>query len=157
VPTTTGRPVTELAQFIGGFVAAEGCFHTRPKNGGFSFTVSLGSIDQQTIDLLHGFFACGFTGWSPRRKPHYDDECTFTVKKLRDLIEVIVPFMDEHLPFSYKRQQFLFWRADLLRYWTERAIRTCSAPGCDRTRKGEGLCGAHRVLPGRCRRPTGDR
>jgi hypothetical protein len=109
------------------------------------------------IDLLREFFGCGFASRWTRRKPHYEDEVTFTVKKLRDLVEVLVPFMDEHLPPSYKRQQFLEWRTELLQYWTERAIRVCSAPGCSRTRRGEGLCATHRFLFGRrCRcAPTG--
>jgi hypothetical protein len=149
VPTTTGRPVTEIADYIGGFVAAEGCFHVRPSNGGFSFTVSLGASDEEMIELLHEFFGCGFVTRWPRRRPHYDDEATLTVKKLRDLVEVMVPFMDAHLPRSYKLHQYVAWRAELLRYWTERAVRTCSAPGCNVTRRGEGLCGAHRFLYGR--------
>lgn len=145
MPTTTARPATEIAAFLGGFIAAEGCFHLPPTKGGrFSFTVSLGGIDQAMIDLLHDFFGCGFTTWSPRRRPHYDDEVTFTVKKLRDLVEMVVPFMDEHLPFSYKHHQYLVWRTVLLRYWTEEAVRTCGVPGCGRTRRGEGLCGGHR-------------
>ena len=39
---------------------------------------------------------------------------TFIVRRMRDLVEVIVPFMDEHLPPSYKRDQYEVWRTALL-------------------------------------------
>ena len=41
----------------------------------------------------------------PGARAHYDDEITFTVRSLVDLVQVIIPFMDEHLPASRKRIQ----------------------------------------------------
>jgi hypothetical protein len=38
-------------------------------------------------------------------------------------VEVVVPFMDEHLPPSHKRGQYLAWRAELVDYWEHRARR----------------------------------
>jgi hypothetical protein len=145
VPTTTGRPVTEIAAFIGGFVAAEGCFHPRPRNGSYTFAVSLGASDQEMVELLHAFFGCGSTIWSPRRKPHYDDEVAFVVRRMRELIEVVVPFMDEHLPPSYKREQYLAWRAEVLDYWEHgmRRRRPCTVDGCDVIQRAKGLCRHH--------------
>ena len=83
--------------------------------------------------------------WSPRRQPHYDDEVTFVVRRLRDLVEVVVPFMDEHLPASYKREQYLSWRAALLDHWEHgaRRPRSCTQPGCDEPRRARGLCRRH--------------
>ncbi len=121
--TTTGRPATDLANFIGGFVAAEGCFIANVDRGHFAFTVALGATDQEMVDLLHHFFACGRTAWYLRRQSHYDDEATFVVRRLSDLTGVVVPFMDEHLPMSYKRTQYLAWRAELLWYCQHRAGR----------------------------------
>ena len=112
--TTTVRPATDVAHFIGGFVAAEGCF-TRSGNR-FRFSVGLGARDRMTCEGLHWFFGCGSVTWSPRRKPHYDDECTFAIRGLDDHLRVTVPFMDEHLPPSYKRRQYLLWRQQLLEY-----------------------------------------
>jgi hypothetical protein len=97
------------------------------------------------VDLLHGFFGCGRTMWRRRRRAHYDDEVTFVVRRLRDLVEVVVPFMDEHLPPSYKRQQYLVWRALLLEYWDHgaRRRRPCTEPGCETPQRAKGLCRRH--------------
>src|SRR5262245_9938993 len=46
---------------------------------------------------------------------HYDDEVQFTVQATRELVEVVVPFMDAHLPESYKREQYLEWRGAAIR------------------------------------------
>ena len=104
--TTTVRPATELAVFIGGFVAAEGCF-TRVVPRKFVFSVGLGAIDTSTCELIHAFLGVGQVRRYPRRQPHYDDEVTFTVGSLVDHVQVVIPFMDEHLPASHKRIQFL--------------------------------------------------
>ena len=145
MPTTTGRPVTEIAAFIGGFVAAEGCFHPKPPKGSYSFTVSLGASDQEMIDLLHEFFGCRFTSWAQRRKPHYEDEVTFGVRMQRELVEVVIPFMDAHLPASYKREQYLVWRSELLDYWEHgmRRRRPCTVEGCEVLQRAKGLCRHH--------------
>ena len=114
-----------LADFLGGFVAAEGCFTaagTETKHS-FTFAVALGETDAAACELLHDFFGCGTIHHYARRKAHYDDEVRFQVRKLRDLIERVVPFMDEHLPASYKREQYLVWRTQLLDYWEHEARR----------------------------------
>jgi len=67
------------------------------------------------------------------------------VQSQRQLIEVIVPFMDEHLPESYKRQQYLEWRAKLLDYWEHRAKRRrpCMVDGCAKPQRAHGFCRHH--------------
>ena len=45
----------------------------------------------------------------------------FAVRAFRELVDVVVPFLDEHLPPSYKRTQYETWRAQLLAYDAERA------------------------------------
>ena len=145
MPTTTTRPDTDLAAFIGGFVAAEGCFHARAAEGWFSFAVSLGACDQEMVDALYEFFGCGRTTWRRRRRAHFDDEVTFVVRRIRDLVEVIVPFMDEHLPPSYKRVQYEVWRAALMEYWDHgvRRRRPCTLVGCTVVQRAKGLCRHH--------------
>ena len=136
------RPVTD-PYAVAGFVAAEGTF-TR-KGSGFRFAVTVGAADQVSIDALSAFFGVGHTYWYERRKPHYDDEVVFTVQSLCELVEVIVPFMDEHLPPCHKRTQYEAWRADLLDYWQHKAKRqrTCNVDGCERIRRAKGLCRQH--------------
>lgn len=53
--------------------------------------------------------------------------------------------MDAHLPASYKRDQYLVWRAALLDYWERdaRRVRPCAVPGCQEPRKMKGLCRPH--------------
>jgi hypothetical protein len=112
-------PVTDVAAFIGGFVAAEGSFVLSGRR--FTFSVGLGAKDSSTCVSLEAFFQCGSVTYSPRRKPHYDDECTFAIRSIHDHLWVTVPFMDEHLPASYKRRQYLAWRTSLLEYWEHHA------------------------------------
>ena len=66
VPTTTRRPATDIADFIGGFVAAEGCFHARRTEGWFGFTVALGAADQRPSNCSTSYFGCGRTTWCRR-------------------------------------------------------------------------------------------
>jgi hypothetical protein len=132
---------------IAGFVAAEGTFtgHATPTRRRFSFAVALGARDRASRDLLHEFFGCGTVHWSPRRKPHYDDEVAFAVQKLRDLVEVVVPFMDRHLPPCHKRTQYEAWRAELLHHWEHdaRRRRPCTVDGCTAPQRAKGLCRRH--------------
>lgn len=120
------KPATEpLAAWIGGFVAAEGCFvrGVLPTKERFTFQVGLGAADTPTCELLRAFFGVGRIVTYSRRRPHYDDEVAFVVTRQCDLIEVVVPFMDEHLPPSHKQIQYEAWRSDLLDYWDHHARR----------------------------------
>ena len=128
---------------IAGFVAGEGSFTATSRR--FAFSVGLGRVDRGMCEAMQQFFHCGSIVDFDRRQPHYDDESTFVVQSLRELIEVIVPFMDEHLPPSYKRQQYEAWRAALLNYWEHRAkrVRPCTIDGCNERRRAKGLCRHH--------------
>lgn len=139
------QPVTEVAAYLGGFVAGEGCFTRGKAPGHFAFSVGLGASDSATCELLAGFLGVGFLTRSQRRRSHYDDEVSLHVRKLADLVGVVVPFMDEHLPPSYKREQYVRWRANLLHYWEHaaRRRRPCSVEGCQEPRRAHGLCRRH--------------
>jgi hypothetical protein len=140
------RPATEqLADFISGVVVGEGCFTKTGNPPKFTFSVGLGAADATTCSLLKLLFGVGLIVRSSRRKPHYDDEVVFQVRKFNDLLTVIVPFMDEHLPPSYKRRQYEVWRAELIAYWDQRAkrVRPCEVPDCDEPRRAHGLCRHH--------------
>lgn len=141
--TITVRPATDLAAFVAGFVCGEGSFTQTGRR--FAFTTALGATDTATCELLRDLFGVGHVRWYPRRKPHYDDEVVFHVQRLRDLVEVVVPFMDEHLSASYKREQYECWRAALLEYWETRARRRrmCSIEGCGRPNRSRSLCRQH--------------
>jgi hypothetical protein len=137
------RPAGDRAAFIAGFVCGEGCFGVDDDR--FRFSVSLGATDAASCDLLRSFFGVGHVYDHARRREHYDDEVTFVVQSLRPLVEVVVPFMDEHLAPSYKRQQYEEWRVALLDYWATEAKRrrSCSLDGCDAPNRARGLCRRH--------------
>lgn len=144
-PITTVQLATELAGFIAGFVAGEGTFGASGDPPSFRFAVSLGASDADTCRLLHYFLGVGTLHEYARRQVHYDDEVTFQVRGLAELVNTVIPFMDEHLPVSYKRTQYLAWRARLLEYWEHGAkrIRPCTVDGCDAARRAHGLCRHH--------------
>jgi len=141
------RDTDGLAAFLGGFVAAEGSFGMNCADGRFRFAIGLAAADRQTCGTFRAFMQVGRLYSSPRRKPHYDDECSFVVQSLRDLVTVVVPFMDAHLPESYKREQYLAWRARLLEYWEHnarrRGRRPCTVDGCDTPARAHGYCRHH--------------
>ena len=142
-------PATEsFAAFVGGFVAAEGNFRVVGEPPKFVFAVALGASDSGTCEALKVFFGAGTLHRRARRRLHYDDEISFQVRALRDLVEVTVPFMDEHLPPSHKRDQYQRWRQKLVPYWEEKARRRrpCSIDGCDAPSRGFGLCRHHYFL-----------
>jgi hypothetical protein len=138
------RPDTEVAAFLAGFVAAEGCF-TLVAKPRFTFVVALGATDASTCEMFRALLGIGAVRRYPRRREHYDDEVTFAVQRTADLVNVVVPFMDDHLPESHKREQYLAWRAALLDHWERRAkrVRPCTVDGCDEPRRAHGFCRRH--------------
>lgn len=129
---------------MAGFVVAEGCFTRNGKNR-FLFAVGLGSADGQFCRALPGLLGVGSVHTHPRRQAHYQDEVTYAVRALSDLVEVVVPFMDEHLPPSHKREQYLAWRTDLLEYWETKAKRrrVCTVPDCTEPQRAKQVCRNH--------------
>ncbi|HUS61508.1 MAG TPA: hypothetical protein VMY34_04875 [Acidimicrobiales bacterium] len=107
-------------------------------------------MTRATCQALYEFFGVGHVRVYVRRQPHYDDEVSYVVTKTRDLLDVIVPFMDEHLIPCYKRTQYDIWRAALMDHWELRARRPrpCSFEGCDRSRTTRGLCRHHAYTAG---------
>jgi hypothetical protein len=142
-PTTTKPPATDVAGYVGGFVAAEGTFTRTNRN--HTFRVSLGEVDAVSCELLRAFFGVGHVYHYARRREHYDDEVVFQVRRTQDLVNVIIPFMDEHLPASYKRQQYGAWRAEVIDFWDYqmKRRRNCTIDGCGRPQKGRGVCRIH--------------
>lgn len=136
---------SETASFLGGFVAAEGSFSFSGSPRSFTFAVGLGAADRGMCEIFRAFLGIGHLTEAPRRRPHYDDEVAFVVHALPDLVHVVVPFMDEHLPPSYKCIQYEAWRADLLDYWEHQAkrVRPCTMIGCEEPRRAKGLCRSH--------------
>ena len=144
--TTTVKPDTEdHAAFLAGFVAAEGTFVETGNPPRYRFAVGLARVDRATCEGYRRFLRCGSICDSPRRRAHYDDESAFAVQSIAENLTATIPFMDAHLPPSYKRTQYLEWRAKLLDYWEHKAkrVRPCTVEGCDTPRRAHGLCRHH--------------
>ena len=135
----------DLAAFLAGFVAGEATFVASGDPPKFTFAVGLGASDTGMCEVLAKYFGAGHIHRSPRRKPHYDDEVSFAIQSMRDHLAVTIPFMDEHLPESHKRTQYLVWRAALVDYWEHRAKRRrpCTVEGCEKPRRAHGYCREH--------------
>lgn len=142
-PTTSRRRGTDVAAYIAGFVAGEGTFTATGRN--YTFAVVLGEVDAESCELMRSFLGVGHVYHYPRRKPHYDDFVVFQVRKTADLVNVIIPFMDEHLPSSFKREQYAVWRANVVDYWQNgmKRRRACTVEGCERAQRGRGVCRTH--------------
>lgn len=143
--TTTVPPATELAAYVGGFTAAEGCLVCTEGGTRFSFAVGLSASDLVSCELLLAYLGVGAsTG-------HLDGRPTRTMPLVSPSAPCLswctslVPFMDEHLAPSYKRVQYEEWRAELLEYWEHRAkrVRPCTVEGCEAPRRAKGLCRSH--------------
>jgi hypothetical protein len=106
--------VTDLADALAGFVAAEGTFVRSRDARRFRFAVALGGTDAGMCELLRAFLGVGSVRTYPKRKPEHDDEVVFAVTSRAALREVVVPFIDEHLRPCYKRRQYEDWRRALL-------------------------------------------
>ena len=141
--TISKPPGTELAAHIAGFVVGEGTFTSTKR--AHTFAVMLAEVDALSCELLRSFFGVGSVYHYPRRKAHFDDFVLFQVRKTADLVQVIVPFMDEHLPPSFKRQQYTEWRARVMQFWDHdmKRRRPCKIEGCELLQKGRGVCRRH--------------
>ncbi len=140
------KPATKTRlDFLGGFVSGEGYFGIHGNPPKFRFAIGLGAQDYDICIVFQETLGVGRVYWYERRKIHYDDEVSFVVQSLKELIYTIVPFMDDHLPASYKRVQYEAWRKELLNYWETRArkVQTCSIEGCKDFRKSHGVCRKH--------------
>lgn len=113
--------------------------------GCFQCAVALGATDAGMCEMLHEFLGIGRVHRYQRRRPHYDDEVVWMVRSMRELVETLVPFLDEHLPASYKREQYGLWRGELMTYWDQRARRPrpCIVDGCAAPRRAKDLCRRH--------------
>ena len=116
-------------EFVAGFTVAEGSFTRSGDPPRCAFTIALGARDAGTCDALAAFFGVGRVYRYPRRADHHDDVAIFTVQDRPSLLSVIVPFMDEYLPASRRREQYEGWREALLapRTYSPEAVRKGSS------------------------------
>ncbi len=104
-----------FAEWVVGFVDGEGCFsvpifRNRTMTIGWqvqpTFTVVQGERSLDALQLLERFFNCGQVGRHVRQDNHHEKLCRFTVRKLSDLSELIIPFFEEHPLVTAKAEDF---------------------------------------------------
>jgi hypothetical protein len=135
-------------------VAGEGCFYTarkkRPFPDGsprlrFVFAVAMANRDRSLLEALQAALGVGCISDAAPRKAHWQPISTFTVASLSAHLKATIPFAEQYLLTSAKRQQFESWRDHLLAYdqlhTPGRSI--CSVEGCEKFVRGRGLCRSH--------------
>ena len=104
-----------IEQWIVGFVDGEGCFSISVvRNPGcrlgwqvqHEFSVTQGASSRHVLELLIEEFGCGAVIESKRHDNHREPLLRFSVKRRLDLIDVVVPFFEEHPLRTAKRLDF---------------------------------------------------
>ena len=105
-------------QWVVGFVDGEGCFSISVvKNPGcrlgwqvqHEFSVTQAAPSRAALEELVEFFGCGTIIENNRRDNHRYRLMRYAVKRRSDLIDVIVPFFEEHPLRTAKQQDFEFF------------------------------------------------
>lgn len=145
-----------LGFMLGGFIAGEGCFYNSkllqtfqdgsPKKR-FVFCVSVASRDLPLLRLLRTVVGYGSIRQANVTNPAWLPQSVLTVNSLLAHQNATIPFMDEFLLQSAKREQFLKWKEAFEAYLAEHPPRrgrsVCSIPGCEEFVRGRGLCRSH--------------
>lgn len=102
-------------QWIVGFTDGEGCFSISVVRNAtcrlgwqvqheFSVTQSIGSVE--ALELLRGYFKCGYVIVNRRMDPRREQLARYAVKRRADLTERIIPFFEKHPLITTKRHDF---------------------------------------------------
>ena len=119
--------VNDVADFLAGFVAAEGCFaHSGAR---FRLAVALADDDVAGVELLRAFTGVGTICRSPPRSERTKGAVIWAVQSRVELLDVVVPWLDDHLAPCHKRQQYEAWRAALLVAGRPRSRRAAARAG----------------------------
>ena len=105
--------------YISGFTDAEGCFTIKfPKKGSvqFEFIIGLHITDSELLLDIKKYFGIGNFRLNQKT-------CIFSVVKLKDIVEIIIPFFDKYPLHTKKRGDYLlFKRAVELKYLNKISI-----------------------------------
>jgi hypothetical protein len=109
-------------QWVVGFVDGEGCFsisvvRNRVCKLGWQvqheFSVTQGATSRHALELLREFFGVGTLILNRRHDNHREPLWRFSVKRRADLVEVVVPFFEEHPLITAKRADYELFREAL--------------------------------------------
>jgi hypothetical protein len=115
----------------------------------FRFQVTVASRDRLLLEQLQSFLSFGsITDRRPGR-PGHQPTSELRVSSFRAHREGTIPFAEQYLLPSAKRNQFDRWRADMEEYLEAHPARwglgpsPCSVPGCRKPVRGQGVCRSH--------------
>jgi LAGLIDADG endonuclease len=104
-----------LEQWVVGFVDGEGCFSISVvRNPGcllgwqvqHEFSVTQAAPSRPALELLQEVFGCGQIIENRRHDNHRHTLLRFSVKRRRELVEVVVPFFEAHPLVTAKQADF---------------------------------------------------
>ena len=104
-----------IEQWVVGFVDGEGCFSISVvRNAGCSlgwqvqheFSVTQAAPSRGALGLLRGHFGCGTIIEQQRHDNHRTSLLRFSVKRRRDLVDVVLPFFEQNPLRTAKRRDF---------------------------------------------------
>ena len=104
-----------IEQWIVGFVDGEGCFSISVVRNAVcklgwqvqhEFSVTQAASSRTALDLLVEEFGCGSIIESPRHDNHREALLRFSVKRRVYLLDVVIPFFEEHPLRRAKRLDF---------------------------------------------------
>ena len=104
-----------IEQWIVGFVDGEGCFSISiVKNATcqlgwqvqHEFSVTQAASSRSALELLLEYFECGTIIENTRHDNHRETLLRFSVKRRKDLIDVVIPYFEQHPLRTAKRSDF---------------------------------------------------
>ena len=105
----------DLDSWIVGFVDGEGCFsiainpHAEMTSGyqvQAEFAVTQSVLNISVLQIILNRFQCGKIQRNPRIDNHHEDLAIYRVRKLDDLVNVIIPFFESNVLQTTKRSQY---------------------------------------------------
>ncbi len=120
-PTGAGnqqeRPLA--VEWVVGFVDGEGCFSVPIFRNGKcrlgwqvqpEFAVVQGARSMEVLHALKEFFGCGLVSVNRRHDNHRQDMWRYSVRRLGDLVDRIIPFFEQHPLRTAKTGDFSSFR-----------------------------------------------
>lgn len=108
-----------FASWIVGFTDGEGCFSVSiiknsTTKAGIQifpeFVITQGEKSLQTLKKIEKYFKCGKIFINHRHDNHNENLCRYCVRKIDDLVSVIIPFFEQHKLQTLKQKDFISFR-----------------------------------------------
>ncbi len=108
-----------FASWIVGFTDGEGCFSisiikNSTTKAGIQifpeFVITQGEKSLQALKKIEKYFKCGKIFTNRRHDNHNENLCRYCVRRIDDLINVIIPFFEQHKLQTLKQKDFISFK-----------------------------------------------